>query len=190
MENKNFYKEYIAPVVVLVAICLIVSTALAVTYAKANPIIVKNAKAAADQTRQELLPSANGFTEYKGKLDVLEENKVFVDDAYTANNGVGTVVTVETNSFGGLLTMMVGVDQQGAITGVKVTNHSDTPGLGTKNWNSNNMVTTYKGITKLNSTNVKDGQVKYVSGASVTGEALHKGVYLALEQVKDMGGAK
>ena len=42
------------------------------------------------------------------------------------------VVTVKTASFGGLLTEMVGIDSEGAITGVKVTAHGDTKGLGTK----------------------------------------------------------
>ncbi len=190
--KSNVYKETIAPVVVLVVICLIVSAALAVTYGKANPVIQKNAAAAANKSREELLPKADGFKEYKGKKVVLEAKKVYVTEAYTATNNTGEVITVVTNSFGGPLTMMVGIDNTGAITNVKVTDHSDTPGVGTKNWNSktNMVVNPYQGVKKLNSTNVKDGQIKYISGASVTGEALHKGVYCALQQVKSMGGAK
>ncbi|MFC2662163.1 MAG: FMN-binding protein [Eubacterium sp.] len=190
--KSNFYKENVAPVVVLVVICLIVSAALAVTYGKAHPVIVKNAAASANQSREELLPKAKGFKKYTGKLVTLEAKKVYVSEAYTATNNSGEVITVVTNSFGGPLTMMVGVDNTGAITNVKVTDHSDTPGVGTKNWNSktNMVVNPYKGVKKLNSTNVKDGQIKYISGASVTGEALHKGVYCALQQVKSMGGAK
>ena len=49
--KSNVYKETIAPVVVLVVICLIVSAALAVTYGKANPVIQKNAAAAANKSR-------------------------------------------------------------------------------------------------------------------------------------------
>ena len=188
--NKNTYKNYISPVVVLVVICLVVSLLLAIVYGVAHPIIVKNTQASADAARVELLPEADAFTAVDGDLTVLEEGKVYVSEAYTANNGTGMVVTVITTSFGGKLTMMVGIDKDGAITGVKVTGHADTPGVGTKNWDSNSLVNGYNGLSELNSTNVKDGQVPYISGASVTGEALHKGVYCALEQQKAIGGGK
>ena len=86
--------------------------------------------------------------------------------------------------------MMVGVDNKGEVTGVEVTNHSDTPGLGTKDFEPS-YLKQYKGLTKLNSTSVKDdGQIKYISGASVSGSAVHYGVYAALEQYKTMGGVK
>jgi len=188
--KSNTYKEYIAPVVVLVCICLVITAALAVTYGVTNPIIIKNSKAAADKTRTELLKDADSFTVYNGKLVVEEAKAIYVQDVYTANNGAGMVATVVTKSFGGALTMMVGIDNKGEITGVKVTNHADTPGLGTKNMTTA-YLGQYKGLTKMNSTNVKeDGQIKYISGASVTGSAIHYGVYAALDQYKAMGGVK
>jgi electron transport complex protein RnfG len=188
--KSNTYKEYIAPVVVLVCICLVITAALAVTYGVTNPIIIKNSKAAADKTRTELLKDADSFTQYNGKLVVEEAKAIYVQDVYTANNGAGMVATVVTKSFGGALTMMVGIDNKGEITGVKVTNHADTPGLGTKNMTTA-YLGQYKGLTKMNSTNVKeDGQIKYISGASVTGSAIHYGVYAALDQFKAMGGVK
>ena len=188
--KSNTYKEYIAPVVVLVCICLVITAALAVTYGITNPIIIKNTKAAADKTRTELLKDADSFTQYNGKLVVEEAKAIYVQDVYTANNGAGMVATVVTKSFGGALTMMVGIDNKGEITGVKVTNHADTPGLGTKNMTTA-YLGQYKGLTKMNSTNVKeDGQIKYISGASVTGSAIHYGVYAALDQYKAMGGVK
>lgn len=188
--KSNTYKEYIAPVVVLVCICLVITAALAVTYGITNPIINKNAQASADKTRIELLSGAKDFTQYKGKLVVEEPKATYVQNVYTANNGAGMVATVVTKSFGGALTMMVGIDSKGEITGVKVTNHSDTPGLGTKNMTTS-YLGQYKGLTSINSKNVKeDGQIKYISGASVTGGAIHYGVYAAMDQYKLMGGVK
>lgn len=72
------------------------------------------------QPRAELLPAATSFTPYDGELLEVVKDKVFVEDCYIAE-GVGMVVTVKTASFGGLLTEMVGIDANGAITGVKVT---------------------------------------------------------------------
>jgi len=188
--KSNTYKEYIAPVVVLVCICLVITAALAVTYGVTNPIITKNTKATADKTRTELLKDADSFTQYKGALVVEEKDSVYVQDVYTANNGAGMVATVVTKSFGGALTMMVGLDNTGAVTGVKIMDHADTPGLGTKNMTTSYLAQ-YKGLTKLNSKSVKDdGQINYISGASVTGSAEHYGVYTALDQYNKMGGVK
>ena len=188
--KSNTYKEYIAPVVVLVCICLAVTAALALVYGITDPIIKKNSKATADKTRTELLKDADSFTEYKGKLVVEQPGAVYVKDVYVANNKAGFVATCVTKSFGGELTMMVGVDKNGAVTGVEVTNHSDTPGLGTKDFDSGYRKQ-YKGLKALKATNVKDeGQIKFITGASVSGSAIHYGVYAALHQYKEMGGVK
>lgn len=186
--KSNTFKEYIAPVVVLVAICLVITTALAFTYSVANPIIVANNKKAADEARVELLADADAFTQYEGEMATVD--KATATEVYTANNGAGAVITVQTSSFGGALTMMVGIDGEGKVTGVKVTNHADTPGVGTKNWDSGNRNHAYDGAAEMTSTSVKNAGVEYVTGASVTGQALHVGVCCALEQFKLMGGAK
>ncbi len=189
--KSNTYKEYIAPVVVLVAICLVVTGLLAVVYGMTHPVIVKNAKTTADNTRGELLPAAEKqFEQYNDDLVAYSKDGVMVTECYTAKNKSGIVCTVSTKSFGGALTMMVGVDDAGKVTGVKVTSHADTPGLGTKDFEPG-YLKQYKGIEKLNTTGVKDdGQIKYITGASVSGSAIHYGVYAALEQFKNMGGVK
>ena len=100
------------------------------------------------------------------------------------------VCTCTSKSFGGDLTMMVGIDNEGKITGVKVTNHSDTPGLGTKDFEEGYLAQ-YKDLTELKDPSVKDdGQIKYISGASVSGSAVHYGVYAALKQLEAMGGVQ
>ena len=96
--KSNTFKEYIAPVVVLVAICLVITTALAFTYSVANPIIVANNKKAADEARVELLADADAFTQYEGEMATVD--KATATEVYTANNGAGAVITVQTSSFG------------------------------------------------------------------------------------------
>ena len=186
--KSNTYKEYIAPTVVLVAICLIITGALAYVNSITAPIIEENSAAAANEARFELLPEADDFTAFDGDLTVMAENQVFVSDCYVANNGAGIVVTVESKSYGGLLTEMIGIDSEGAITGVKVTNHSDTPGLGTKA-QTPEYLSQYIGLTEYADVNVKnDSSVTYVSGATVTSNAVHYGVCAALEQYKVVSG--
>ena len=192
MENKtSAFKEYINPILVLVLICFVTTFLLAFTHSITAPIIKANAEKAASEARMELLPDADNFTDAGAELYVLEEKKVYATEVYTADNGAGMVVTVVTNSYGGALTAMVGIDKDGAVTGVKVTDHADTPGVGTKAQAEGHLAQ-YVGHTELGSDVIKahaDDMVE-VTGASVSSGAIHKAVYCALEQYKAMGGVK
>jgi electron transport complex protein RnfG len=189
MKNNNTFKEYVAPIVVLVCICLVITAALAATYGVAKPIIDENTIRTANETRAELLPAADTFTAYDGDLVATSDGKVSVTDCYVADNGSGMVVTVETKSFGGVLTEMVGIDSEGKITGVKVTDHSDTPGLGTKAHAASHLEQ-YIGLSELTDITAKnDPAIDHVTGATISSNGVHYGVYCALEQYKAVGGA-
>jgi electron transport complex protein RnfG len=191
MDNKNSaFNDFLKPIIVLVLICFVVTGALAAIYGVTNPIIQDNATKEANEARNILLPAAeSGFEEYTGELFVLEENKVYVSDCYTATNGAGSVITVKTNSYGGILTAMIGIDSDGAVTSVLVTDAADTPGVGTKAQAESHLAQ-YTGKTELGNENVKkDNVIDHVTGASVSSTAIHKAVWCALEQNKMMGGA-
>ena len=189
MSNTNTFKQYIAPIIVLVGICLVISAALGATYGVANPIIERNTKATQDAAMKELLADASGFSEFTGDLWTSEDGKVAVTAVSTADNGAGIVATVMTTSFGGKLTEMVGIAADGSITGDKIIDHADTPGVGTKAMKEEHLAQ-YVGLSELTDTQAKkDSSVDHVSGASVSSNAIHYGVYGALEQFKMMGGA-
>ena len=189
-KNDNF-KEYGMPVVVLVAICFVTTLLLALTNSVSAPIIIKNAEITATANRKELLPEADDFT--KVDLDSYassSDGKASVTEIYKANNDAGYVMTCTTKSFGGDLTMMVGLDASGAVTGVKVTDHADTPGVGTKDQDPE-YLSQYNTRTSLSSEDVKkESDFSFITGASVSGTAFHKGVYAALAQYAELGGAK
>lgn len=67
MKSKTF-KEYIQPVVVLVAICLVITFALAYVNSITSPIIAENSAKAADASRAELLPAATSFENTKASF--------------------------------------------------------------------------------------------------------------------------
>ena len=199
---NNSKNQFAAPVIVLSCICLVVSFALAFTYKIANPIIVRNQNAAAVAARKEVLPDADDFTQDETVTAETgaksSDGKAVVEEVFAANNGAGYVMTVNTTSFGGALTMMVGVNGEGAVTGVKVMVHADTPGVGTKNMEPDYLVQ-YSGLSSLTSgSDVKKesaelasgGSFAFISGASVTGQAIHSGVDAALSQYAAMGGAQ
>ena len=190
MENKNSaFKEFISPILVLVVICFVTTFLLAFTYGITAPIIAENTAKAASEARMELLPAGDSFSPSDADLYILEDGKVYAEDCYVADNGEGMVVTVKTNSYGGMLTAMVGIDKDGAVTGVKVTEHSDTPGVGTKA-QAEGHLSQYVGLTELGSDVIKAhaDSVVEVTGASVSSGAIHKAVYCALAQFDAMGG--
>ena len=198
MKNNTF-KEWVAPILVLVCICLVITGALAYTNSITKPIIEENEKNTADATRAELLPEGQGFTQYDGELlEKTSDGKVTVQDVYTADNGAGMVITVVTKSFGGNMTQMIGIDKDGKVTGVRITKHSDTAGLGDKAHNVNH-TQDYTGVSELNSVTAKDETEElgasndgawYITGATISSNAVHYGVKQALEQFKAIGGAK
>ncbi len=196
-SGANAGREYVYPVVILVVISVVTTALLAITNFVSSPIIAANQAASANATRKELLAEADSFSLVEGDYLTSSDQAAKVTEVYEADNGVGMVLTVVTKSFGGDLTMMVGMDADGAVTGVKVTDSSDTPGVGSKDTQPDYLAQ-YDGLTTLTSENVKketsvtsDGTAfEYITGASVSGTAIHKGVYLALDQFNALGGVR
>lgn len=183
MKNSKF-QETFAPTVVLLLICLVVTTALAFTNQATAPQIEKINKANADAARAEVLSEADGFTAYDGKLND------GVDEYYIATNKCGAVITSRAKSFGGDITVMTGINKDGKITGVKVTNHADTPGLGTKAHDPE-YLKCYIDKDTLAAENIKDeSSVNYIVGATVSSNGVYHAVQEALQQFKDAGGVK
>ena len=192
MEQKNnSFNEFIKPILVLVCICFVVTFALAYIYGITEPIIEENSAASAAATRAVLLEASEGqFDIYDGELYSDSDNKIEITECYVAQNGSGCVITAVSNSYGGDLTAMIGIDKDGAITAVQVTEASDTPGVGSKAQAESHLAQ-YVSLTELTDVQVKkDANVNAVTGASVSSGAVHRCVYGALEQYKMMGGIK
>lgn len=184
MEKNNNFQENFAPAIVLVCICLVITFALAMTYKVANPVIEANAAKSANEARMEVLPDGDSFTQYDGTL------VDGVTEAYMADNGAGMAVTAQYKGFGGAVTVMIGIDADGAITGVKVTEHAETPGLGTKAADPG-YLEQYKGVTETTAAHIRDdAAIDAVSGATITSNAVYNSVSEALAQYQECGGVK
>lgn len=184
-KNNNFFKTTIAPALVLIIICLVVTVALAATYGVANPLIEANNKKTADEARTQVLPDGDSFTPYEGAL--VEG----ITECYVADNKAGMAVTATSGSFGGTLTAMVGIDKDGKVTGVTVTNHADTPGLGTKAMDAEYLDKQYTGVDTLDADAIKnDADVDQITGATISSNAIYQCVKEALLQFKECGGVQ
>ena len=183
MQNSNF-KENIFPALVLVIICLVVTLALAGTYSVANPIILENQQKAADEARTQVLPDGDSFTKYDGAL------ADGVVECYIADNKAGMAVTSEYKGFGGAVQVMVGIGADGKVTGVTITNHSETPGLGTKAMTVD-YLKQYIDVTEASGGHINnDANIAAVTGATISSNAIYCSVGEALAQFQECGGVK
>ena len=115
-------------------------------------------------------PGASGFEEVE--LSAQIEGAV---DAYKETSGKGYVVTASAQGYGGPVNLMVGFDENGTITGVKMLEHQETPGFGAK-LAEDSYGAGYVGKTASDYTEV-DG----ISGASITSKAYKKALGTAFE---------
>lgn len=184
VKKTPFKETMIGPTVVLLIICLVVSGALAFTYQLTAPQVEKINKANADAARMAVLPEADSFVAVEGDLPA------GVTEYYISQNGAGVVVTTENKSFGGVCTVMIGFNAEGAITGVKVTKHADTPGLGTKAHDAGYLEAQYNGKTSTDNAEgiKKDSQIDEITGATVSSNAVYGCVNFAIAAFSEMGG--
>lgn len=128
MKKNSTWNDLLKPVVVLTAICVVVSAALAAVNGVTAPIIAEAAAKAADAARIELLPEADGFEQ----VEVAVEG---VTEMYKATNDAGYVISAQGNGYGGngSVKLMIAYDNTGVITNAKVIDcAAETPGIGDK----------------------------------------------------------
>lgn len=117
-------KTKIMPSAVLTAICLVVALLLSVVNMFTAPVIEKNQADKANQALAEVLPGGKGFTE----LDLASYTvPTQLGKAYKAD--IGYVFQLTETGFNPGLVIMVGVSNDGKITGVKHIASEETYGL-------------------------------------------------------------
>ena len=127
MTKTKKVNEYIMCVIVLTAICLVISGALALVNNVTFPIITTGAQERAEAARIEVMRKADGFEEIQ--LENLPET---VKQVFKATNGVGYVFMLKTKGYGGDMELICGIDSDGRITHCKTLSLSETAGLGAK----------------------------------------------------------
>lgn len=126
-------------VAVLFGVTLIASVGVGVVYRITDePIAQANAAAVVEALGKVLPPFETT------EADTLQINELPIT-VYTARDAAGTVAgyavqTATKNGFGGMIRMMVGFDPDGTILNVNVLEQAETPGLGTKMADEDNVL--------------------------------------------------
>lgn len=182
---KNFkISDILKPVIVLTAICLVTSALLAYTNSLTAPVIEENNIKNANATKAVVLADAANFTdEANGNI----EYSVGTD----ASGAVaGYVFTTTAKSYGGEISVMVGIKADGTVSGVELLSINDTPGLGMNAKNPDflaQFVGKIKGIA-VNKNNPAENEIKALTGATVTSKAVTLAVNTALDYYAEVTG--
>lgn len=140
-ERKSLIRELIGPSLSLLLICLLTTALLALVYEVTRETI--SLRAAEDErlARQAVLPPAEETEELNAEevqaLDAAKsEPLVNILGAYRGQSqsgeAVGSIFLLETNGYGGTLRLMVGLDGEARVSGLRILRSSETPGLGAR----------------------------------------------------------
>lgn len=194
-------KSVIKNTLILVAISLSAALLLSVTYA-----VTKNKIAEAEEKERmdsfyTVMENAKEFeqipdteiSDWNGKQTlggtVLSAFKAYDGD----KNEIGVVVSAKSpNGYGGDITLSLGVDKNGVITGMMVTNMSETSGLGSECQNEK-WAAQFAGLSRYPLSYVQKGQpegdtVDALTGATKTTravlEATNAGLLFSQEYIR------
>lgn len=182
MKKNSSLKEILVPAVMLFIIALICTALLAGTNMLTKDKIDEIAIQTENEAKSAVLSEATEFSDAK-TVSVNGVEYTFFEGC--ADGTVkGYVIPVTTKSYGGALSLMVGISADEAkITGVGITEINDTPGLGMKAKN-NDFLTQFSEKT-AGLTVVKNGasgnEIQAITSATITSKAVTGAVNTAFE---------
>lgn len=196
---KGIFKEIIKPALILCIICVFFTGALAFVNGVTEPIIDENERVAHQESLRNVYADAREFSEgigaeaLKAKGYNVSERITNIYDALKDGQLIGHVVEVSTRGYGGEIKMLVGISNSMDITGVVLTSHSETPGLGAKGAEPGFRdqfigPVPEKEFSIVKTTPRSDNEIQAISGATVTSRAITNGVADAVALVRSMSG--
>ncbi len=182
MKTESNVKYVIRLAGTLFLIAAVVAAVLAGVNQVTAPIIAQMKEAKTQAAIEAVLPGGGkevAFTDATGLV-----SKVYASDS-------GYAVEVVPVGFNGGITMMVGVDLEGKITGISVISQTETAGLGAvaaeKGSKGQAFRDQYIGMSGVLAVTKDGGEVDSISGATISSRAVTNGVNAALACVANLG---
>ena len=181
MKKENVVMYVLRLALTLLIIAGVMAAALAGVNSVTAPIIEKLTYEKTQAAVSAVLPGGGDTVDFPA-MDL-------VSKVYKGENGYAVEVTP--SGFDNTITMMVGVDNAGAVTGISVIDHSETAGLGAvaaaTTAAGEAFRAQFKGMSGSVSVSKDGGQVDAITSATITSRAVCSGVNAALAVVAKMG---
>ena len=168
----------------LLLITALAAAALAYVNSITKDAIAENQMAKTRKALAEVLPGAE-------KMDIIDNGSgivkaVYAPDASSAVQG-WAVLVAPGSGFGGEIRMMVGISQEGKITGISIITHGETPGLGAVAAAQTPAGENFRDSFTGDSGELTLDEIDALSGATITSKAVLEGVNAALAYVANLG---
>lgn len=177
--------------IVLSAVLLVISLVVALLLAFTNTItkdkIAQNTEKEQTLAKQEVMPEATEFED----MGYSNGSVTAVYQAISGDSMVGWCVSVMPNGYGGAIDLMVGINPDMSVSGIKVVSNSETAGLGAKCTDaefSKQFINKKSPVSVIKNGNARDNEIVAITGATITSRAVVQGVNDAIDAVKATGG--
>ena len=179
--------------VTLIALAVVVAVVLGAVHALTAPVAARLEEQRLSETLNGLIEGAAVIEETEGfEPSITTGNvQVPVKTVYVVEDAAGAVLgyCVEVLPFGyeDVIDMIVAVNAGGAVCGVEIISHSETPGSGAKIESDEDFRQSVYGLddtaSAVKSDSAGKGEVQVISGATVSSTAYINGVNAAIEVV-------
>ena len=166
--NKSTWESTVKPVVVLSVIALVVSFLLALVNSFTAPIIEENQKAATLAANVDVMPPVSDAKTLEEVTDYTTEN---VTGVVKAEDGSIAIKAEEKGFDGGILTVIMGYDTNGTVTGIWVDASTQTKGIGS-NVANDTFLAQFNGMDGTQNIAIGQGGFDAYSGATISSKAL------------------
>lgn len=202
-EKVQMDPKYILTLTVtLFVTCVIVAGLLGGVNAITEDRIAAITKEKTEAAMQKVVADPEGSTfsdalELTGEMTAAAEScGATLTEAYTVEAGgapAGCALKIEASGSQGIITMMVGVDAEGAVTGVSIVTNAETAGIGSKVMSNEllpsgvGVLDQFQGKSAESGALVVGSGVDAISGATVSTKGVTTGVNAALAVAGVMG---
>ena len=166
--NKSTWESTVKPVVVLSVIALVVSFLLALVNSFTAPIIEANQKDATLAAYVDVMPTVS---DAKTLEEVTGYTTELVTGVVKAEDGSIAIKAEEKGFDGGVLSVIMGFDTNGTVTGIWVDASTQTKGIGS-NVATDTFLAQFNGMDGTQNIAIGQGGFDAYSGATISSKAL------------------
>jgi Na+-translocating ferredoxin:NAD+ oxidoreductase subunit G len=185
-------RDIIKTTIPLFVICIVTGICLSYVNSITKAPIAQRINEASELKKAEVLKEAQSFTELKIPENISGKSKIITAAFKGVSSGktVGFVFNVSPKGYGGPIDVTVGIGVDGSVTGVKLGENKETPGLGTKvaeapfitQYDGKNIKTVFELVKKPPAGN----QIQAISGATISSRAVNSAVQAAADCAKEL----
>lgn len=172
IDKKGVFHELIYPTLILIIISTVVVCMMVWVNSFTRPKIEANQQRASMQAIYDLFPDGHEFKSLDKKFEPTKG--VNIKNIYQSTDETKTAIVLSTNGYGGEFDILVGINEDGTIYGVRLLDNNETPGFGQKTGDP-------EFTDQFKDKAIGEVDADIISGATITSKAFINAVNVAME---------